>query len=120
MELYYGQLYRVSTLIANGVVYFGSDDHNLYALNAKSGAFLWSYTTGSDIGFSSPVIANGVVYIGSEDNKVYALNAKTGVLLWSYMTGSIIYSSPAVVNGVVYIGSDDNTLYAFHLPGSTP
>jgi hypothetical protein len=32
---------------ANGVVYVGSDDNNVYALNASTGALLWSYTTGS-------------------------------------------------------------------------
>jgi hypothetical protein len=35
--------------IANGVVYVGSWDHNLYALNAQTGARLWSYTTGNII-----------------------------------------------------------------------
>ena len=38
-----------SPAIANGVVYIGSDDHNLYAFNAATGALLWSYTTGNFI-----------------------------------------------------------------------
>src|ERR1700680_3736223 len=33
---------------ANGVVYVGSNDHNVYALNARTGALLWSYYTGCD------------------------------------------------------------------------
>jgi outer membrane protein assembly factor BamB len=33
-----------SPAVANGVVYVGSDDHNLYALNATTGAYLWSYS----------------------------------------------------------------------------
>ena len=32
--------------MANGVVYVGSDDGNVYALNASTGAKLWSYATG--------------------------------------------------------------------------
>ena len=72
--------------MANGVVYIGSDDNNVYALKASTGAKLWSYTTGYQV-FSSPAVANGVVYVGSQDNNVYALNAKTGALLWSYITG---------------------------------
>ena len=58
-------------------------DGNVHALNASTGAMLWSYTTGSTIE-SSPAVANGVVYIGSDDGNVYALNASTGALLWSY------------------------------------
>ena len=106
-----------SPAVANGVVYIGSDDNNVYALNANTGALLWSYTTGGAV-TSSPAVANGVVYVGSDDNKVYALNASTGALLWSYTTGGAVESSPAVANGVVYVGSDDGNVYAFGLPSA--
>ena len=90
-----------SPAVANGVVYFGSLDNNVYALNASTGAKLWSYATGAGVQ-SSPAVANGVVYFGSGDNNLYALNASTGAKLWSYTTGGGIDSSPTVVNGVVY------------------
>ncbi len=32
--------------VVNGVVYVGSEDHNLYAFNAANGDKLWNYTTG--------------------------------------------------------------------------
>jgi glucose dehydrogenase len=93
------------------VVYVGSEDKKVYALNAKSGAKLWSYTTGGYID-SSPAVANGVVYVGSYDKKVYALNASSGAKLWSYATGKLVDSSPAVANGVVYVASHDHDVYA--------
>ena len=99
------------------MVYVGSDDHDVYALNAGTGALLWKYSTGNAV-VSSPAVANEVVYVGSFDNKVYALNAATGALLWKYTTGYDVYSSPAVANGVVYIGSLDHNVYAFGLTGS--
>jgi serine/threonine-protein kinase len=103
--------------VANGVVYVGSVDKNVYALNAKTGAKLWSYTTGSFV-TSSPAVANGVVYVLSDN--LYALKASTGALLWSYpVSGSTnvccLSSSPAVVNGAVYVGSVDGNVYAFGL-----
>jgi outer membrane protein assembly factor BamB len=58
------------------VVYVGSNDYSVYALNAKTGAKLWSYRTGSYVGFSSPAVANGMVYVGSLDGKVYAFGLK--------------------------------------------
>jgi serine/threonine-protein kinase len=61
--------------VANGVVYVGSVDNNVYALNAKTGAKLWSYTTANSVE-SSPAVANGVVYVSSEDNNVYAFGLK--------------------------------------------
>jgi outer membrane protein assembly factor BamB len=101
-----------SPAVANGVVYVGSGDYNLYALDAITGVKKWSYPTGGFIYYSSPAVANGVVYVGSMDNNLYALDAMTGVKKWSYPTGGYIYSSPAVANGVVYVGSRDNNLYA--------
>jgi outer membrane protein assembly factor BamB len=50
-------------------------DGKVYALNAKTGAKLWSYTTGGFV-HPSTAIANGVVYVGSNDGKVYAIGLK--------------------------------------------
>jgi outer membrane protein assembly factor BamB len=101
-----------SPAVANGVVYIGSPDHNLYALNATSGKILWKYETGDAISFSSPAVANGIVYIGSDDKSLHAVDAATGKGLWKYITGGKIKSSPTVNNGIVYVGSYDNNLYA--------
>jgi len=61
-----------SPAVANGVVYVGSYDGNIYALNATTGANVWNYTTGASV-YSSPSVANGVVYVGSENNNVHAV-----------------------------------------------
>ena len=61
---------RSSPAVANGVVYVGSGDHNVYALNANTGALLWSFATGRY--GSSPAVADGAVYVGGAHGKVYA------------------------------------------------
>jgi outer membrane protein assembly factor BamB len=58
------------------VVYVGSADGFLYALDAITGTQHWSYpitTVYSSV--SSPTVANGMVYIGSHDGFLYALDA---------------------------------------------
>ena len=35
-----------SPAVVNGVVYFGSFDHNVYAVNAKDGTKIWNFSTG--------------------------------------------------------------------------
>jgi outer membrane protein assembly factor BamB len=102
-----------SPAVANGMVYVGSFDRNVYALNASTGALRWKHTTLDQVQ-SSPAVANGVVYIGSgvADGNVYALKASTGALLWKYAAGRA--SSPAVANGVVYVGSRDRHVYALN------
>jgi outer membrane protein assembly factor BamB len=109
----YGHAFLSSPAVVNGVAYFGSEDGNIYALNASTGAKIWSYATGNNVS-SSPAVANGVVYFGSDDHNVYALNASTGAKIWSYATGDHVFSSPAVANGVVYFGSGDHNVYALN------
>jgi outer membrane protein assembly factor BamB len=106
-----------SPAVASGLVYVGSDDDNVYCLNATTGSLLWNYTTGGSVE-SSPAVASGLVYVGSSDRITYCLNATTGAFVWSYKTGFFVGSSPAVVNGVVYVKSNDDNIYAFG-PSST-
>jgi outer membrane protein assembly factor BamB len=108
-----GNSVESSPAVADGVVYVGSFDGNVYALNATTGAQVWNYTTGASV-YSSPAVAGGLVYVGSADYKVYALNATTGVPVWNYTTGDFVHSSPAVANGVVYVGSFDGNIYALN------
>ena len=63
--------------MSNGVVYVGSSNGDVYALNAGTGAKLWTYATGGSV-ISSPAVANGMVYVGSYGNNLYALDARTG------------------------------------------
>jgi PQQ-like domain/IPT/TIG domain len=68
-----------SPAVVNGVLYVGSNDGNVYALNASTGTKLWSFTTSNTgLSESSPAVVKGVVYIGSNGGHVYALNAATG------------------------------------------
>jgi len=99
-------------VVANGMVYVGAADENMYALNASTGEFVWRFRTGG-YESSSAAVANGVVYaVGG--NNLYALNAKTGDVLWAYTTGARVQSYPTVVNGVVYFGSGDGSVYALN------
>lgn len=92
--------------VAGGVVYVGSNDFDVYALNASTGSEIWSYPTYSPV-TSSPAVINGVVYVGSSSGTFYALNSTTGLQIWSCQIGYSVGSSPTVVGGVVYIGGAD-------------
>ena len=88
--------------VVDGVVYVGSDDNHVYALNASTGTELWRFETG-DVIRSSPTVVGGAVYVGSNDNHVYALDAKTGAELWSQDTGNWVQYSPVASGGIVYV-----------------
>jgi outer membrane protein assembly factor BamB len=73
-----------SPAIVDGVVYVGSYDGKVYALNATTGVQVWNYTASIGGVYSSPAVAGGVVYVGSHSaGNVYALNATTGAQVWN-------------------------------------
>jgi outer membrane protein assembly factor BamB len=94
--------------VVDGVVYAGSADDNVYALESNA-ALLWKYSTTNSV-YSSPAVADGVVYAGSGDGSIYALKANTGALVWKHSVGYFA-GSPAVANGVVYVASGDGNAY---------
>ena len=98
-----------SAVIVAGVVYVGSLDGNLYAIDLASGKKKWAYKT--ELGFSaSPAVAGGLVYVGDADGKFYCVDAK-GDLKWTFDAEAEIDSSANFHKGRVLFGSQDANLY---------
>lgn len=112
-----------SPSVVDGIVYFGSQDKNIYAVNAWSGTLIWKFATESTIE-SSIAIANGKAVTGGEDGYVYCLDAYNGALQWktfvngnlpvTYGSAVMLRSSPAILGETVYIGSLDGNVYAIN------
>ena len=64
-----------SPTVVDGVVYVGSDDSTLRAIDASDGTEIWEFSGFSDNVFSSPTVVDGVVYVGSFDNTLRAIDA---------------------------------------------
>ena len=124
-----------SPAIAGGLVFIGSLDGSLYAIDQETGQQKWK-TDPTDSIASSPAVADGIVYYLSYDRALYAAAADTGAAKWLFATGGerrfeakglhglmpadqniadpmdVFLSSPAVFNGRVYFGSSDGHVYA--------
>jgi outer membrane protein assembly factor BamB len=118
--------------VSGGTVYFGSDDGNLYAVNAQTGRLIWKFAT-LGIVRSQPAVAGGLVYFASDDGYVYAVDAQKGLQAWRPEIGDALarqareklgtdaenhagwdykQSSPVVAEGQIYVGSLDGSVYA--------
>ncbi len=102
--------------VADGVVYIGSYDGDIYALDAGNGAKKWSEVTDGPI-VGSPAIFDSTLIVASGD-KVYAFDIADGYKqLWDepFDAGDEIWSNPVIAGNNVYFGSLDHKLYAVDL-----
>jgi len=100
-----------SPVVADGIVFVGSRDGKLYALDAKRGSEVWHLRTGDRIE-STPAVAGHMVFIGSHDGRVYAAVRDSGRRLWQREVGSPIRSSATIVDGRLFIGNRQGQVIA--------
>ena len=95
------------------IVYMGSSDNNMYALNADNGNLIWKYTANGQFQYSSPILANGILYAGCTDNNLYAFDPLAGKLIWKFATNGAIESTSYydVNTNSIFVGSDDHNFY---------
>lgn len=114
---------------SDGSLYIGSDDFNLYCINASAGTVNWKYATGGIIR-SKPLISDETIFITSDDGFLYAFNKNNGKRMWQFKIGKnakrilpslmpekgeywdYMQSSPVLNKGIVFVGSGDSCIYA--------
>lgn len=100
-----------SPAVADGVVYIGSDDGAIYAIDAdKGGDPLWLFATGSS-GVRSPVVAGDAVFFAAGAT-ITSLNRETGEVVWQYPVGDDVTTEPVVLDGFLYVGDKNGYFYA--------
>lgn len=98
-------------IIDEGILFVGSDNNDLYAIDAVKGELKWKYSTLGKV--YTPAAKNGIVFAASFDNNIYALDYE-GNLKWTSNTGSSMASPPVVYNNILYGGSDRD-IYAIYI-----
>jgi outer membrane protein assembly factor BamB len=101
--------------IVGGVVYVGSLDENLYALDLVKGSQKWKYKSGP---IKAPVsVRDGGVYVGDSDGMFHCVDAASGAKRWTYETGAEITSGANFSGDAVLFGSWDESLYCLTMDG---
>ena len=107
-----------SPLVADGRVFFGSQNGTVYALDAHNGDVVWTYHAASAVK-ASPTLSDGILYFGDYSGHVQALDEQTGRRIWdSGSEGALLgsgtfYSTAAVMYGRVFLGNTDGRIYAY-------
>jgi polyvinyl alcohol dehydrogenase (cytochrome) len=106
---------RAQPAVAGGRLFVGSDNGDVYALNAKTGCTYWTYhaqtgiRTAMSVGPYKPARgpAGLAVFFADNNATAYAVDAATGKELWSHKVDDHTYAkstgSPTFYNGRLYV-----------------
>ena len=86
-----------NAVVYKGVMYLVTGMGRVYALNAATGAIMWTFVpppfpdrSNSDSLLAAnrgPALGDGKVYVGLLDGSVYALDQRTGAVVWRHKYG---------------------------------
>lgn len=93
----------------HGMVFYGTSEGSLHALDAATGHKLWNAIVGGIP--SNPEVTGGIVYVGGNFGNVWAFDEQTGTLVWKSAFVDAIYGAPTVSNGLVLVGSTNGNVY---------
>ena len=116
----------MSPVVWNEKVYFGAGygDYRIYAVDADSGAEVWSKRVDYPA-WGSPSADGNTVFFGLGNGnfiesaevpqgRVTARNAETGAQIWEYEAEDSVLTAVAYRNGFVFFGSRDGGVYALN------
>ena len=105
----------------DGVVYVGSKDNTMYAIDAQTGQEIWSRNVFSDVNAAAAISQDGtVVFVGTESEGFLALDTENGSKRWDYnpVDGGNFNVKPTVYGHTVIVawegrGDQNGRIHAF-------
>jgi outer membrane protein assembly factor BamB len=94
----------------HGMIFVGSEEGTLYALNSKTGSRNWTFNVAGPI-FVAPGNWEDKIFSVSRDGTLFAIRADDGECIWHFTTSGKIYAPPYVSDGIIYLSSSDNNIY---------
>lgn len=123
----YWDFYNSAPIPYEGVVYVGSGDGAVYAIDPEDGHTLWRTPVGARVR-STPAVSASVIVVGTQQGYVYGLDRRSGRVRWRFATDGVrhtfedqhndttsVLASATIAEGVVAIGGRDGQLYGLDL-----
>lgn len=109
-----GNFWKSKPAYQSGIVFIGSNDAKMYAVDLGKNKIIWSFDTSGWV-MSDPVYSRGTVYFGDNSGNVYALNANTGAMIWKRKTAEAVQGNMEIASlggkEVLIFGNNDNKAY---------
>ena len=113
-----GYSQQAQALFYEGVIYVVTGDNDVFAVDVKTGEFLWTYE--ADVDFDTAIVCcgrlsrgvgmgDGRIYLGRLDGRLAALDQQTGKVVWDVQAGDPrqgygITGAPLYYDGKVITG----------------
>ncbi|MEZ5184790.1 MAG: PQQ-binding-like beta-propeller repeat protein [Candidatus Nanopelagicales bacterium] len=125
-------IFATPVIAADGTIYTGSADHNLYGLD-EDGKEVWRFETGEIIDTAPALLDDRTLIIGSGDENLYKVSTDPAIpdhqrVVWSFkptlppVEGQLVSwweGSPNIgPDGVIYQGNTGGAAYAINPDGS--
>ncbi len=100
-----------SVSVADSMVFLGTLQGEIFALNIVSGEKMGKYDFGDPV-FGTPVIDSGMMYIAVANNKVglFAYDILHGKIKWKQIIGGV-ETSPLLIGGRLYVTTLNGDVY---------
>jgi outer membrane protein assembly factor BamB len=118
-----GAIVISSPIVKDDIVYFGSNDGNVYGLNVNTGTQTWKLKVG-DKAYGSPSISNNLIYVASEARNgsnlstFTAIDAVTGLKKWE-ISGVSMYGDSRVRKNIIVYGNGNKLLSSDAITGNS-
>jgi outer membrane protein assembly factor BamB len=101
-----GDAFESTVAVSGGVVYAGSMDEHVYAIDLAKGTQKWKYKAGP---FKAPpAVRDGSVYIGDLDGNFHCVDAIKGTKKWSFETGAEVGGANFYRDDILFTSHDEN------------
>jgi len=96
-------------------VYLTSLDHQVYALNARTGEKIWAAPLDGAVLGTPALGLDGTLYVGTFGGTMFALDAASGEARWQVPSSGWIWGGAALDADNLYFGCADGEFYSFTL-----
>lgn len=106
-----GADYQSPPAAVGGLVYVGSPNRFVYAVEAATGKEVWRFETSGQVS-AQPIVADGRVFFGQQggDKNYYCVDAKTGAPVWKKPLGWA-WVSASYRDGNIYFGTVEGYIH---------
>ncbi|MDW8364702.1 MAG: PQQ-binding-like beta-propeller repeat protein, partial [Abditibacteriales bacterium] len=102
------------SVVDNNVIYVGSNDRHVVALDINTGQARWKTDINAPAWFA-PVVDERLVYVATPQGAIYALDKRSGAMRWRAPTTSAPPSGPPVIAGnQLLLGAGGGVLFSLN------